>query len=225
MTHDPESRLASRPHPFDLIFGGFRAERLPAIRAALGAAAGLDAFVLAAPALELLRDVRPDDGLGDGVEDLVALVHAAYLFWRDGEQTVALTASVTRRLCAPAPPVVRASLAPTTTQYVQIAPSLVWGQLVGDGPFEPLDGWFIGPGTAGFRLVACFGVHPQRPGVSVVTTGGPLLAAIERPDGTDLFAPTMPGGAAAHLFAVSTPEELRLLALRTAAGDEVTSWR
>lgn len=214
-----------RPHPFELMLGGFRDERLPAIRTELRDGSDIHAFLLAAPALELMRALRPDDGFGDAVDDFVAFVHAAYLFWRDGEHTITLNESATRQLCHPGRSAAgRAPHAATTTQYIQIAPRLVWGQLTDNEPFEPLDGWFTIPGNAGLRLVACFGVHAQRPGVSVVTVEGPFPAKVERADGTPLFAPTMPGGDAAHLFAVSAPDEMLLLGWRVAAEEEVARW-
>ena len=211
-----------RPHPFELMFGGFREARFPAIRTELRDDSDSHAFLLAAAALELMRELRPDDGFGDAVDDFVALVHAAYLFWRDGEHTVALDESGTRQLCHPGwRPSGRTPLGATPTRSIQIAPRLVWGQLADEEPFEPLDGWFTIPGDTELRVVACFGVHEQRPGVSVVAVAGPHPAKVERDDGTPLFAPTMPGGDAAHLHAVSGPDELLLLGWRVAAGEEV----
>ncbi len=227
---------AVRAHPFELMFAGFREAQFPAIRSALGDASGIDAFLLPAPALELMRDVRPDSGLGDAVDDFVALVHAAYLFWRDGEQTTTLEELETRSLCdsrlaiprdardrlRDSPPIRRLDI--IATRYIQIAPRIVWGQLVADEPFEPLDGWFATPGGTGLRVVACFGVHEQRPGVSVSVVEGGLPAIVVRTDGRPLFAPTMPGGDAAHLHAVSTPDELLLLGWRAEASEETTRW-
>jgi hypothetical protein len=101
-----------------------------------------------------------------------------------------------------------------------VAPQLIWGRLAEDAPFEPLDGWFAMPSGAGLRIVACFGVHPERPGMSVAAVDGPLPAAISRADGTPLFAPTMSGGDLAGLHAISGPEELLLLGFRAPRGEE-----
>jgi hypothetical protein len=90
-----------RAHPFELVFAEFRAERLPAIRAELGERSDLDTFMLSAAALDLMQELRPEEGLGDAVDDFVALVHAAYLFWRDGERTTNLDVAATRALCSP----------------------------------------------------------------------------------------------------------------------------
>ena len=92
-----------RTHPFELLFGVFREKHFPAIRAVIGDGTDVNAFVLAAPALELLRELRPDEGLGDGADDFVALVHAAYLYWRDEEQISGLDEAETRALTTARP--------------------------------------------------------------------------------------------------------------------------
>ena len=214
-----------RPHPFDLMFAGFRDTAFPAIHDALGEGDDVHAFLLAGPAIELLRDLRPDEGLGDGVDDFVALVHAAYLFWRDGEQTTALDEAATRRLVQPDPDRPRPGpLGEGPAQYIQVAPRLLWGQLAEAQPFEPLDGWFALRRPPELQVVACFGVHEQRPGLSVTAVDGGLPELRERPDGTRLFAPTMPGGDAADLHAVSVPAELLLLGWRVASNGGDTRW-
>jgi hypothetical protein len=217
-------RDGGRTHPFELLFGGFREMELPAILAGLGDASDIDAFLLGAAALELMRELRPDSGFGDAVDDFVALVHAAYLFWRDGEHTLVLDEPATRQLCRATGSSPAAVLGAPTVRYIQIAPRIVWSQLVDEEPFEPLDGWFAMHGDTGLRMVACFGVHEQRPGVSVSVVEGDFPANVVRTDGRPLFAPTMPGGDAAHLHAVSAPGELLLLGWRAEAGEEITRW-
>jgi hypothetical protein len=213
-----------RAHPFDLVFADFRADRLPAIRAELGERSDLDTFMLAAAAVDLMHELRPDEGFGEGVDDFVALVHAAYLFWRDGERTTNLDMAATRALCSPPGGIEPApdALPSEPARYIQVAPQLIWGRLSEDAPFEPLDGWFAVSSGAGLRLVACFGVHPERPGVSVATVDGPRPAATSRADGTPLFAPTMSGGDLAGLHAISGPEELLLLGYRALAPAEMS---
>lgn len=211
------------PHPFDLIFAAFRAERFPAIRAATGVDCDLDHFLLCAPALKLMQELRPDTGLGDAVDDFVALVHAAYRFWCDGERTVILDEAATRELCAAGgtvsdggPAVVAdcSGTSPRATRYVQLAPRIIWGQLADEGPFEPLDGWFALPIGRGVRMVACFGVHADRPGVSVAATEGVCPDLVEREDGTPLFAPVMAGGDLAGLHSIAGTDELLVLGWR-----------
>jgi len=215
---------AVRVHPFDLVFAAFRADRLPAIRAELGGLSDLDSFMLNPAALDLMHELRPDDGLGDAVDDFVALVHAAYLYWRDGERTSQLDEKRTRALCMPlaAAEPAMGGPSPEAARYIQVAPQLIWGRLAEDGPFEPLDGWFDLPSGTGLRMVACFGVHPERPGMSVAAVAGSLPAAISREDGTPLFAPTMSGGDLAGLHAISGPEELLLLGFRARQGEEMS---
>ena len=224
---------APRPHPFDLIFAPFRDRQFPAIRAELGGQSDVNAFMLAAAALELMRELRPDDGLGDAVDDFAALVHAAYLFWRDGERTLGLDVAATRALCttpsgeAGLPLAARGTPAeapggPARARYIQVAPHLIWARLDADAPFEPLDGWFALPASDGLRIVACLGVHPDRPGISVLVAEGRPRCDTTRPDGTLLLAPTMQGGDLAGLHAIDAPDELLLLGFRAPIEKELT---
>jgi hypothetical protein len=209
--------MANRPHPFTLVFDPFRDAAFPAIRTALDGSRTPAAFLLAQPALELMRDLRPDEGLGDGIDDFVALIHAAYLFWCDGEQSVTLPMDATRALCLATDAVPSTVTAPITTRYLQLAPQLIWGQLHPEASFEPLDGWFELEGVGGLRAVACFGVHPHRPGMSVAVVEGSAPALARRPDGSALYQPVMPGADRAGLHAVTSPAELLLLAWRARA--------
>lgn len=205
-----------RPHPFALLFGAVAAERFPAIAATLGDERGLEPFLMAPDAIELLHALRPEGGLGDEVDDFVALVHAAWCYWADGEATVTLDAAATRALCAAASAGDAVITPPVRTRYVAVEPRLVWAALGTGEHHEPLDGWFAVPVAGGLRAVACFGVHPARPGVSAVAVEGAMPGAPVREDGAPLFAPTMPGGDTAGLHAVAAPDELLLLAWRAA---------
>src|ERR1051325_1183820 len=79
-----------RPPPFDAVFGPLTAARFAAIREGLAAAAqnprARDGFLLVREVVELMRDLRPEEGLGEAVAALAALVHHAYLYWMDGER-------------------------------------------------------------------------------------------------------------------------------------------
>lgn len=204
--------MTARPHPFRLVFGGLAEARFPAIRDAVGDAPALDHFLLAEAVVELLQELRPEEGIGEAMDDFVAFTHAAYSFWAAGEPTVEFDLPATRALCTSSE--FPRAIAPERTAYIQISPRLVWGKLEPDAPHEPLDGWFALPDPAGLRVVACFGVHPERPGLSVVSLAGSVPASVVRADGTPRFAPTMEGGEVAGLFAVASPEELLLLAAR-----------
>lgn len=205
--------MTDRPHPFTLVFGGLAEEHFPAVRDAVGDAPDLDHFLLAEAVVELLRGMRPDEGVGEAMDDFVAFTHAAYCFWAAGCHTQSIDLVTTQRLCAPTMAI---GTPPRTTQYIQIAPRLVWAQLSDGEPHEPLDGWFALPDGNGLRMVACFGVHPERPGLAVVVVQGDAPGPMAREDGLALFAPTMPGGDTAGLHSVAAPEELMLLGWRAA---------
>ncbi len=207
-----------RPGPFELIFASLADERFPAVREALGSERGLDAFLLSPPALELLRDLRPDGGVGEAADAFVALVHAAYLYWADGGRLRELDAAATAGLLSGVDASGKAPTPVTVTTYIQVAPRRIWGRLADEETFEPLDGWFATAAGDRLDVVACFGVHPERPGVTVVAVGGPEPAAagLVRVDGSAPFAPRMEGGATAGLAEVGTPAELLALAWRAA---------
>lgn len=205
----------ARPHPFALVFGPLVDVHFPAIREVLAADADLDAFLVCTPAIELLQALRPDDGLGDAVDDFLAFVHAAWRFWADGARTTTRDADATRALCGADAPA--ALTAARMAQYIQVAPRLVWGQLADGEQWEPLDGWFALPDPAGLRVVACFGLHPERPGLTVAAVVGGAPAPVPRADGSAPFAPQMPGGDLAGLHALADTDELLLLAWRAAA--------
>jgi hypothetical protein len=206
---------APSTHPFALVFGVLAEERFPAIRTMLPEQADLDRFMLCTPAVELLRDLRPDEGLGDGVDEFVAFVHGAYRFWEDHQSIVRLDEAASRALCGDRR-AVAAAPRPTATTYIQVAPRLIWGRLDDGDVYEPLDGWFAVPIPQGLRVVACFGVHENRPGLSLLVVEGGPPGDVRREDGSALFTPLMPGGDTAGLFAVVAPEELLLLAWRAA---------
>jgi hypothetical protein len=205
-----------RPDPFSLVFGDLAEEAFPRIRDVLGPRASIEAFMLSEPALELMGGLRPDEGLGDAVDEFVAFVHAAWRFWCDGKQLVVRDEAATHALCHLGVAAVSPALAqaPETTRYIQVAPRLVWGRLASDETYEPLDGWFATRTGPSLRVVACFGLHSTRPGLSVVVAQGFAPMTIVREDGSAVFSPMMPGGDLAGLHAVAAPEELLLLGWR-----------
>jgi hypothetical protein len=202
--------------PFSLVFGDLAESDFPGVRDALMEDRSIEAFMLSAPALELMGKLRPDEGLGDAVDDFVAFVYAAWRFWCDGKPVVVKNESATRALCSVeqvAWPGEEPQL-PGTTRYIQVYPRLVWGRLASDETYEPLDGWFATRTGNSLRVVACFGLHSARPGLSVVVAEGPWPGTIVREDASAVLSPMMPGGDLAGLYAIAAPEELLLLAWR-----------
>ena len=82
----------ARPTPFEFVLAPIAEERFPTIRSALAAAGrdptDRDAFLMEREAVVLLRELRPEEGLGERMDQLAALVHQAYLFWDAGQVTV-----------------------------------------------------------------------------------------------------------------------------------------
>jgi hypothetical protein len=212
------AETAARLHPFDLALGPFVPEQFEAIRLDL-ASSGVDPFdrdawTLTRPVAELLRELRPDEGLGEAVTELVALAHAGFLFWQQGERSLVLGREDLPRLGA-ARPTPAGAPAPPTAYYLQAPPRRIWGSPVPDAPPEPLDGWFAAASGDALAIVAVFGLLPGRPGFTVAHVRGPVPGPMAREDGTSIFAPTMPGGEAADLWSLVGQEELLELGWRT----------
>lgn len=210
-----------RPTPYELVFAGLAPDRFPALRDALSAAKAdptdRDAFLLTLPAMQLLRELRPDDTeAGSGVDELAALLHHAYLHWAGGCRTLAPTGEEMRRLLThPA----AAATVPAEPAYLQLPGRLVWASLTPGGPWEPLDGCFSHAGPDGeLRVLGIFGMHPAREGFTAAEARGVPGSVEVRRDGSPLFSPALEGGKAAGLHAVVEPEELVELASRAIAG-------
>jgi hypothetical protein len=213
--------ITARPTPFALAFGDLAGGRFPAIDHAISASGvdprDRDVFLLLREVSQLVRELRPDEGLGAGVEALAALVHAAYLFHRGGERIVAVDDETLRLLVSQPSGARPAPAFPRDPGYVQLPLLRVWGEAMAGAPAEPLDGWFVTGGKAGLSLVAVFGMHPGREGFTVVEASGLPPDQLRRPDGTPLFAPMLAGGATAGLASLSGAEELLELAWRVEA--------
>jgi len=207
----------TRSTPFELVFGGLAAERFPAIRDSLDRAgadpADRERFILDAEAASLLRDQVPEEGAGAAVTEHVALLHHAWLFWRDGARTAVLSREEARALAMASPPGARG--AGGGARYIQFPERLFWAELVPGSPHEPLDGFFIHEGSASeLAVLAIFGFHPAREGFSVAAARGSRPAIMARPDGGALFAPVMAGGTEAGLLSLVGEDELLELAAR-----------
>jgi hypothetical protein len=171
--------------------------------------------VLVKEVAELLRELRPDEGAGVGIDEFVAFVHASFLHWLDGSAVVELDRATLDRLLTAAPP--RPPPAPPGAHYLQLPARRVWGEPLADEPPEPLDGCFVRPAGAGLECVAVFGLHPGRPGITVVLASGERPGELRRVDGSRPFSPTLAGGAKAGLHGVAGSEELLELVYRVLA--------
>lgn len=209
--------MAGRADPFQLAFGPFIPEQFEAMRTAL-LQDGVDLFdrdawTVSRPGVELLHTLRPDDGLGEGVDELVALAHAAFLFWQQGEPVATVSRPVLDAAVADAHEA-RLATGPRAAYYVELAPRRVWGTPVPGAPPEPLEGWFALADANRLALVAVFGLLPGRPGFTVAQVDGPPPGVLHRDDGTPPFAPVLEGAATAGLWSVIGGEELLELGWR-----------
>lgn len=194
-------------------------DRFPAIRDALARSRrnprDRDAFLMEQASVTLIRDMRPDGGLGDGMDQLVALVHHAYLFWAGGRLVRSVDrAGLDLMLSADLPPDLRDD---TLAWYVQLPERRMWARALEDSAHEPLDGAFVHHAPDGaLRVLAVLGVHPDRDGFTVVEATGMRVDAVPRPDGAP-FSSILPGGESAGLHSIAGPGELIELGWRSQA--------
>jgi hypothetical protein len=206
--------MPSRLSPFDLVFGRLAEERFPSLRAALDGVepTDRDAFIMTRDAIQLVRDLRPDDGIGEAIDQLVALVHHAYLFWAAGRVVVDIDAGILDHTGT-------GGTQPAAAWYARFPERRVWAQVVEGAAHEPLDGCFAhAHAENSLRVLGVFGLHPDRAGFSVVEAAGPRPQGLTRESGESLFAPRMEGGAAAGLRSIAGEEELLELGWRARAG-------
>ncbi|MBA2628213.1 MAG: hypothetical protein H0U85_09375 [Gemmatimonadales bacterium] len=207
-----------RATPFDLVFASLAEDRFPAIQAAALAGAqdlrDRHAFLMLREVVQLVHELRPDGGVGEGMDQLVALVHHAVLFWLAGTPTLNVTPSEIPGLVAPA------ALTPADGDtppawYAQVPERLIWAAAVPGSATEPLDGCFLAAdANESLRVLGVFGLRPDRMGFTVVEVDGDRPRGLERVDGSPLFSSTMPGGGRAGLSSVVGPEELLELGWR-----------
>jgi hypothetical protein len=213
--------MAGRPTPFDLVFANTAETVFPRIRAALERGghdpADRDAFLMVPEVVSLLHDLRPEEGLGEGMDQLVALVHHAFLLWDAGALTLPLSAERLIALLDAPTPNSPSPAEPPRAYYAQLHDRQVWARVVDDLPAEPMDGCFVHTSGSELRVLGIFGIRPEREGFSAVETAGPRPRALERPDGSRLFSPVLPGGQSAGLFSIVGGEELLELGWRTRA--------
>jgi hypothetical protein len=209
-----------RPTPFALVFGDTATQAFPEIQAALARShtdpRDRDGFLMLREAILLLRELRPEEGLGEGIDQLAALLHHSYLFWAAGSQTVELPAEHLADFLGNQPFESTENHEPPP-YYVQVPERRVWAESVAGHPPEPLDGCFVyrSRNAASLRVLGVFGLHRERAGFTVVEVGGPRATSLVRPDGTPLFSPLLSGGTAAGLYSLAGGEELLELGWRT----------
>lgn len=216
-----------RSTPYDLAFGAASEERFVRIRDSLSRTGAdphdQDAFVLDREVTAFLRDLVPEEGVGEAVREHLALLHHAWSYWAAGGWLIRLTRDGARRLLAPTEPSAQPAPLPVSPPpadlprafYLQLPERLLWADL-GDGePPQPLDGVFVRPWPAGGLFVlAVAGMHAGREGFTVVAADGHPDEALARPDGRAPFAPVLPGGEAAGLYSVVGEDELLELGAR-----------
>ena len=210
-----------RPTPFDLVFARSAETVFPLVRAALQRdgrePTDRDAFLMVPEVVSLLHDLRPEEGIGEGMDQLVALAHHAYLLWDSGALTLPISSDRLTTLLAPPAPASPALDEPPRAFYAQLLDRQVWARVIDDEAAEPMDGCFVHPANGELRVLGIFGLRPDREGFSAVETAGPRPQGLERPDGTPLFAPVLAGGDAAGLFSLVGAEELLELGWRARA--------
>jgi hypothetical protein len=210
--------MTSRPTPYDLVFGEIGDARFPPLERAIATAGhdprSRDGFTLVREVVTLLQELRPEEPLGEGVGELVALVHAAFLFWLDGRSVVGIDRETLDRIMRRVPERSGMVGPAARSYYLQLPPQRVWGEPLADAPPEPLDGAFVVPGPDLLDVIAVFGLHPARPGLTVVEARGARPGRLVRLDRTAPFAPRVEGGAAAGLVSLVGAEELLELVYR-----------
>lgn len=207
-----------RPTPYDIAFGHSAEERFARIRQSLADGGrdphDLDAFVLDREVVTYLRELVPEEGIGSAIEQHIALLHHAYLYWAEGSILVQPTRDRVVRLLRDSRPA--AGNNPPRAYYLQLPERLLWGSLEPNEPHQPLDGLFLRPfPDGGCFVIAIFGMHPGSDGFTVVDIDGYPEPDLARTDGSPLFAPVLPGGEAAGLFSITGGEELMELAIRS----------
>src|SRR4051812_9273229 len=122
-----------RPTPFDLVFGDTAEQTFAGIGAELSQAGtdprDRDAFLMTREVVELVRELRPEQGLGEGIDQLAALVHHSYLFWAAGRPTVELPDEhLGDLLTTPAPD--HTTFDGPPAYYVQLPERKIWAETV-----------------------------------------------------------------------------------------------
>jgi len=208
-----------RPTPFDLVFDHLADDRFPAIRDGLARNGcdprDRDAFLMEQASVSLVRELRPDDGVGEGMDQLVALAHHAYLFWAGKRRVRSIDrAGLDVMLSTDLPPDLSDD---ALAWYLQLPERRMWAQALEDAAHEPLDGIFVHHAPqGGLRVLGVLGLHADRDGFTVVEATGERLTGALRPDSAP-FSSVLPGGGAAGLYSIAGAHELIELGWRSQA--------
>lgn len=218
-----EARLT----PYALAFGdaGLAARFFPAL-AREAEEHGVDTrsperFAFLTVAADALRAILPDGAPRPAREQLRALIFHAYNFWRTGQHSYQVDASVLRFLVEAAPPLAGWELRlPHASLYVQLARNLFWARVEPGATPEPLDGFFISGDGTQLNVLMILGLRPDRDGFSVIPVHAPVAvdapaawaAMPGREHGRD-FANILPGGELGGLYSVVTDAEVLKLAV------------
>jgi hypothetical protein len=216
----------ARPTPLDLVFHRAVESTFPRIASSLAAGghdpADRDAFLMDREVVTLLRDLRPEEGLGEAMDQMVALVHHAYLTWAAGGITIPVGREAAEELLGQAREGTDSRDVPA--YYAQFPERMIWAAVIESEAPEPLDGIFVSRAPGGdLRVLGIFGLRPERAGFTTVEAAGGKVERLAREDGSPLFDPTLSGGAAAGLRSIVGEGELLELGWRTqrlAAGVE-----
>ncbi len=208
----------SRATPFDLVFARAAESTFPRITASLATSghdpADRDAFLMDREVVTLLHDLRPEEGVGEAMDQLVALVHHAYLTWAAAAGTILLSREAAEELLGQASD--GADPKDIPAYYAQFPERMIWAAVIENEAPEPLDGIFVSRTPGGdLRVLGIFGLRPERAGFSAVEATGGRAEGLAREDGSPLFDPTLPGGAAAGLRSIQGEAELLELGWRT----------
>jgi hypothetical protein len=200
----------------ELVFHRLTHTTFPAIQKALDEQGidptNRDAFLLVPEVVTMMHDLRPDEGVGDAMDYLVALGHHAYLAWAAGSLTVRIGPDETETLLGNTRDEPDLGASPKA-YYAQFLEHEIWASVIEDQPAEPLDGCFVHSTPAGaLRVLGIFGIRPERFGFSAVEAEGVRSDARTRQDGTPLFTSALGGG---RLHSITGTDELLELGWRT----------
>lgn len=228
--------MPARLTPYEIAFGEarFEEEIFPAIR---DESAGRnvdtsirDRFLMLGAVGSLLRDLRPEGLVETGdaslpppgaVRQYGALLFHAFRFWAAGRRLLTVDAPLVRDLVSNDAAGEWQFAAPHSAGYLQLPRHLFWARIEDEAPAEAVDGFFWSCTSGELDLLVALGMHPGRPGFSVIEAGAPLPAPPpghwgdrDARDGARDFANILPGGELRELLAIVSGGELLKLVSR-----------